>query len=170
MAELQTAANAPKSGKPQRKRLSTRVDLTPMVDLGFLLITFFIFTTTLMQPLVMKLNLPKDGTDTESGEKKTLNLVLADNNTIGYYMGADATQMQFTDYSSKGIRKQIQNAQERVSQEFGDKAQLFTVIKPTPRSSYKNVVDALDEMLINSVTRYVLTDADEKEIGEVGNK
>lgn len=170
MAELQTATNAPKPGKPQRKRLSTRVDLTPMVDLGFLLITFFIFTTTLSKPSVMKLNLPEDGPFTKISEDKTLNLVLADNNTVGYYMGADASQMQFTDYSSGGIRAQIQEAQKKVLQQFGDKGQLFTVIKPTPESSYKNVVDALDEMLINGVSRYVLTEADEKERGGAGKK
>ncbi len=170
MAELQTAATTPKPGKRQQKRLSTRVDLTPMVDLGFLLITFFIFTTTLSKPSVMKLNLPEEGSDFEVGENKTLNLVLAENNTIGYYMGADASRMQFTNYSSGGIRAQIQEAQQKVLQRFGDKGQLFTIIKPTPESSYKNVVDVLDEMLINGVTRYVLTEADEKERNEAGKK
>src|SRR4051812_15397389 len=73
-----------------KKKLSTRVDLTPMVDLGFLLITFFIFTTSLAQPVAMNLAMPDDKPDLEpltTSEKKTLTLILADNNRIFYYDG-----------------------------------------------------------------------------------
>lgn len=163
MAEIQTTATSSKSGKPVRKRLSTRIDLTPMVDLGFLLITFFIFTTALSTPTAMKLNLPKDGPPTPASEAKTLTLVLGKSNRVGYYFGADAAAMQFTNYSGAGIRAEIQKAQKRVGQAFGDKSELFVVIKPTTESSYKNVVDALDEMLINDVKRYVLTEAEGQE-------
>ena len=151
-----------------QKRLSTRVDLTPMVDLGFLLITFFIFTTTLSQPSVMKLNLPQDGPPTLSSEDKTLNLVLYKNNTVGYYFGNDVNRMKFTNYSSSGIRSEIQKAQDKVAQRFGDKSQLFTVIKPTSESTYKNIVDVLDEMLINNVKRYVLSESDKNELEKAG--
>ncbi len=168
MADIQSSIKASKAAKPVQKRLSTRVDLTPMVDLGFLLITFFIFTTTLIRPSVIKLNLPAEGPQITSGEEKTLNLVLCKDNRIGYYMGADASTMQFTNYSSTGLRSEIEQAQNKVALRFGDKLQLFAVIKPTPQSSYKNVVDVLDEMLINNVTRYVLTEADEKELEKSG--
>ena len=170
MAEIQAATASSKSGKPMQKRLSTRIDLTPMVDLGFLLITFFILTTALSTPSVMKLNLPQDEGEhnMQVPESKTLNLVLGKNNTIGYYLGADAGKMQFTNYSTGGLRFEIQKAQDEVSLRFGNKSELFAVIKPTPESSYKNVVDVLDEMLINQVTRYVLTEADEKEMNMPG--
>ena len=170
MAETQTAIASSKPGKSIQKRLSTRVDLTPMVDLGFLLITFFIFTATLMQPSVMKLNLPKEEGNMPVAESKTLNLVLGKNNSIGFYLGADPGKMKFTNYSASGIRNQIQIMQTQIAKRFGDKSQLFAVIKPTPESSYKNVVDVLDEMMINDVKRYVLTDADEKEIEQAGKE
>lgn len=143
-----------------------------MVDLGFLLITFFIFTTTLADPSVMKLNLPNENKDDGMtvAESKTLSLVLYENNTVGYYMGNNLDDMKFTNYSAAGIRFEIQKAQDLVASRFGDKLQLFAVIKPTPESSYKNVVDVIDEMLINDVTRYVLTDADESEKNKTGNK
>ena len=166
MAEIQTATSSHKHGKPTRKRLSTRIDLTPMVDLGFLLITFFIFTTALSTPSVMKLNLPVDDVEDKMtvSKNKVFTLVLGKNNSVGYYFGSDAAAMQFTNYSGAGIRAEIQRAQQQVARKFGDKLELFTLIKPTPESSYKNVVDALDEMLINGVKRYVLTEADAAEV------
>lgn len=163
MAEIQTTTTLLKPGKPVQKRLSTRIDLTPMVDLGFLLITFFIFTTALSTPSVIKLNLPEDGPPTNYSEDKTLCLVLGSDNEIGYYSGSTEDAMQFTNYSASGIRSRIQLAQRLVQQKFGTREQLNVIIKPTKESSYKNVVDVLDEMLINDVKRYVLTEADEQE-------
>ena len=159
MAEIMATNQATKHGKPVQKRLSTRIDFTPMVDLGFLLITFFIFTTTLSTPSVMKLNLPPDGPPSLASEDKTLNLVLYKNNTIGYYLGSNLSAMQLTNYSPQGVRKEIQMVQKQIAQRFGDTSQLYVVIKPTSYSTYKNVVDVLDEMLINSVMRYILTEA-----------
>ena len=59
-----------------------------MVDLGFLLITFFIVTTTLQQQKQMKLLMPKDSTDsTLAGQATTITFILKGNDSIGYYEG-----------------------------------------------------------------------------------
>ena len=152
----------PASGK---KRLSTRVDLTPMVDLGFLLITFFIFTTTMSEATGMKLTLPKDDTTGKpitTAASKTLSLILAGNNRIWYYKGDDLQKIALTDY--KGLRSVITNMRVSVQQQFKDPKETVILIKPTPASSYKNLVDTWDEMTICDISRPVLMEPNQEEI------
>lgn len=107
MAELQNSETRKSKGVRRSKKLSTKVDLTPMVDLGFLLITFFVFTTSITKPTAMKLNLPddpdKDTAITAGG--KTLSILLGDNNTIYYYEGQNIGNMQVSNFSSAGLRE-----------------------------------------------------------------
>ncbi len=83
MAEI-AQQNRSRPGVVKSKKLSTRIDLTPMVDLGFLLITFFIFTTTMAKPNALNLNVPADGIDTKTAAGKTLSLILDKDNNIYY--------------------------------------------------------------------------------------
>ena len=169
MAELQTQTNQQKKGIRKCKKLSTRVDLTPMVDLRFLLITFFIFTTTMSQPKAMGLVLPSDKDKTDSGktpESKTISLILSANNIIYCYHGLEIDKITTTDYTAKGIRNIIVQKQKKLGSHAKE---MVVLIKPTDKSSYGNVVDVLDEMTINSVKTYVLMDADAKEKQVSGN-
>src|SRR4051794_26948964 len=94
MAEMDTSGGGHKKGPgvKKSKKLSTRVDLTPMVDLGFLLITFFIFTTTMSQPTAMQLVMPKDTDNPEEQNKAkesgVLTILLGSDNHVFYYMGS----------------------------------------------------------------------------------
>ncbi|MEO6612417.1 MAG: biopolymer transporter ExbD [Chitinophagaceae bacterium] len=101
-------------GVKKAKKLSTRVDMTPMVDLGFLLITFFVFTATMTTPTTMDLNMPKDITDpkdqTEVKESGVLTIMLGKGNQVYYYEGkltVDATGNNFKQTTYKGIRQII---------------------------------------------------------------
>src|SRR5579885_2152999 len=95
MAEMDTSGGGGKHkkgpGVKKGKKLSTRVDLTPMVDLGFLLITFFVFTTTVSQPTAMKLALPDDTAKPEEQNKAkesgALTILLGKDNNVFYYEG-----------------------------------------------------------------------------------
>jgi biopolymer transport protein ExbD len=103
-----------KGGKPHGKKLSTRVDFTPMVDLGFLLITFFMLTTSLNKPKTMELNMPvKDDNNDKTAVKvsQTVTVLLTGNNQIMYYFSdpvtLDPMTPQITDYSAGGVRPML---------------------------------------------------------------
>lgn len=163
MAEITTTSGSTASN---RKKFSTRVDLTPMVDLGFLLITFFVFTTSISSPTSIKLILPDDGIvegRTKSGETKTLTLLLAEDDNIYYYRGFPGNNMLKTNYNADGVRTVVNDVMNDVAARFGDRKEMTVIIKPTSRSTYKNLVDVLDEMLINGVSRYAVVDLDKVE-------
>ena len=148
------------SRKKGSKKQSPRVDLTPMVDLGFLLITFFIVTTSMKKPVAMKFNTPLEGTNATTAESKTLTLILSNNNKVYYYQGTDSLHTNSCSYDvANGLRKVIGEKQLRVEKQFGTKAETVILIKPTAQSNYKNMVDAIDEMLINDVKRYMIVNA-----------
>lgn len=161
MAEMDTSGGGGHKKGPgvkKAKKLSTRVDLTPMVDLGFLLITFFIFTTTMSQPTAMKLFLPKDTEKKEEQNKVkesgALSLMLGKNNAIYYYEGTlDPQGANFKSTNFKEVRNVIIDKKKRTNPE-----DFVVVIKPTDEATYKNTVDILDEMTINNVKRYALVD------------
>jgi len=106
-------------GVKKAKKLSTRVDMTPMVDLGFLLITFFIFTTTMSTPNTMPLVMPKDNVDqkdlTEVKESGALTIMLGKGNNVYYYEGQlkdDGSNFQTSNYTD--IRKVIADKKKQV--------------------------------------------------------
>ncbi|HEX5025122.1 MAG TPA: biopolymer transporter ExbD [Agriterribacter sp.] len=140
-------------GVKKAKKLSTRVDMTPMVDLGFLLITFFIFSTTMAQPTAMQLIMPKD---TENLEEQTkvkasgaLTIMLGKSNGLYYYEGDDPTKIENTTY--KKIREVVINKKKSTKPD-----DFVVVIKPNDEATYQNVVAILDEMSINDVKKYAL--------------
>ncbi len=150
-------------GVKKSKKASTRVDLTPMVDLGFLLITFFIFTTTMSQPTAMRLFLPKDTEKPEEQNKAkesgALTIMMSKNDVVYYYEGILAPDASnFKTSTFKEIRDVILNKKKQT-----DPKDFVVVIKPTKEATYKNTVDMLDEMTINDVKRYALVDIAEAE-------
>lgn len=165
MAEVSTHQRKSKKGW-QRKPLSTRVDLTPMVDLGFLLITFFIFTTTLAEAKATPIIVPTENTNQpppKASDERTLQIFPTGNNRLYYCMGNDIDNMNETDYTPNGIRAVIINKQNAIAEQFG-KSPLLVLIKPSPSATYGNTVDLIDEMLINNVTSYMLTEPNAKEL------
>ena len=156
MAEINTSTKN-KDKKYLHKHI--RIDLTPMVDLGFLLITFFILTTTMQANTSMRLIMPKDSTDsTEVPRSKTLTFILERHDSIGYYDGL-AKEIKHAGFGE--MRKMIQQKQISLTNNHINKNELILIIKPTKESSYKNFIDALDEIHINDCKHYFVADQEE---------
>lgn len=163
MAEMNTQSNPGKQRGGQRaKKLSTRVDMTPMVDLGFLLITFFMLTTTLLQPKTMDLIMPRDDGEPQSlAESNAMTVLLGANNTLKYYEGMyHPEDVKTTTY--REIREAIIKKKEDIMKNTGDN-KLMVLIKAGKDANYRNVVDIMDEMLINRVDRYAMVDITDEE-------
>jgi biopolymer transport protein ExbD len=166
MAELNTGdGGGGKGGKVRSKKQNSKVDLTAMVDLAFLLITFFMLTTTLSKPQSMNLGLPdkdptKDNVDMKVDENRTMTLMLGENNKLVYYMGllnAPIVGPKDMAYGKDGIRKEILAREKAVLEYTGDKKKgMIVIIKPSKKSSYKNMIDILDEMVISDVPTYTI--------------
>ena len=153
MAEISTSANNG-NDKVRSRKLSTRIDMTPMVDLGFLLITFFMLTTILTKPVVMQLNMPEESIIKAPIEiEKTITVLLDKNNDIYYYKGIAeeaSTKAIKTNFSANGIRKILLDKRQNIGNEFS------VVIKANDTAQYKNVIDLIDELHITNCLRYAI--------------
>src|SRR5438045_1197462 len=158
MAEVQQQGGSEKGGKHNKlraKKSSTRIDMTPMVDLAFLLLTFFILTTTLSKPQTMEINMPEkpkeDDKQPEVNEKKVLTLVLGANDKVYWYVGITEPEAKKTDFSKDGIRKVLLQKKSEIRD-------MIVLIKAMDESKYKNVVDILDEITITNIQRFAIVD------------
>lgn len=165
MAEINSTTRKPSGGKVRAKRFSTKIDMTPMVDLAFLLLTFFILTSTFMKNNVIKLEMPEKPapgvTPPLVNINKVMNLVLAENDKLYCWTGEEPPA-EIT-YSRDGLRKTLLEMQQRIPDGF-------LLIKPKDTSKYHNIIDVLDEVEITGIARYSIvpfTDEDQAYIGRL---
>ncbi|CAM4041596.1 biopolymer transporter ExbD [Flavobacterium antarcticum] len=173
MAQLDTGdSKGGKGGKVRSKKQNSSVDLTAMVDLAFLLITFFMLTTSLSKPQSMDLAMPDKGDknkpeeDILISEERTLNLVLGPKDELKYYMGQLASPKEGPKdltYTKESLRKLILDKIQSVPLATRTAAKpngepLIVLIKASKESTYKNLVDVLDEMAIGKVKVYAIVD------------
>ncbi|MGR3811518.1 ExbD/TolR family protein [Jiulongibacter sp. NS-SX5] len=157
MAEVNISDNKKKAGKP---------DMTPLVDLGFLLITFFIYTTTFNKPAIMGFATPKkEGPNATSPVefKNSITLILTGDDRVFYYQKPlqDVTEKDLieTSYGHTGVRKVIMEMKANAPKEEN----WTLIIKPTDKSNWKNTVDILDEAVITGSNRKALLDLTDRE-------
>lgn len=207
MAEIEGGGGGHKKGKKVRgKKQSTRVDFTPMVDLGFLLITFFMLTTSMSKPQTMEINMPVKKDVTEADESKVkasqaMTLLLTEKDKVVYYFVDQKTGEPGTpvvaNFGKGGIRRillqenrsrnaavdsipvyqQQYKKNEITEEQYKDnvsriksfKDGLIVVIKADDKSTYKNLVDILDEMAVCNIGRYAIVDITPIEIDLLKN-
>ena len=191
-AEVQESSGK-KRGKGKQKKMTVRVDFTPMVDMNMLLITFFMLCTTLSKPQTMEISMPSNDKDITEQQKsmvkasQAITLLLGADNKLYYYEGEpnykDYTSLKETSYTPDGIRSILlqKNAaavnkvralkqqkldleitddeyKKKVSEIKSGKDTPTVIIKATDDASYMNLIDALDEMQICNIGKYVITD------------
>ncbi len=167
-----TMATIDQSSSPRRdkgvkkmSRKSTTVDLTPMVDLGFLLITFFVLTTSMSKPRVLPLVEPNDSIDdapTEVCASCALTLIPAADRTIYYYEGIprDIADIKTTSFDASGLRALILQKRQAIASMADTTRHLILIVKPGDESSMQDFTDIVDEVLINDVRRYFIAEPD----------
>ncbi|TAF78167.1 MAG: biopolymer transporter ExbD [Bacteroidetes bacterium] len=172
MAEIADDGGSKKGGKKGPKKNSTKVDMTPMVDLGFLLITFFMLTTTMSKPKTMELNMPdKSQEDVKQDVKasQTITVILGKDDAVYWFHGTatetkEKDALAKTDFSASGIRKVILDKTKEIGYDQDKKMyKIIIVIKSAETAKYKNVVDILDEMHITGSKRYAIVGLDDTE-------
>ncbi|WP_071144792.1 ExbD/TolR family protein [Bacteroides ihuae] len=191
-AEVQESGNK-KGGKGKQKKMTVRVDFTPMVDMNMLLITFFMLCTSLSKPQTMEISMPSNDKDiTEEQQTKVkasqaITLLLGSEDKLYYYEGEpdykDYSSLKQTTYKPDGLRalllKRNREAVLKVNDLKQQKLNLkisadeynkqvaeikngkdtpVVIIKATDESTYKNLIDALDEMQICNIGKYVIVD------------
>ena len=191
-AEVQESSGK-KRGKGKQKKMTVRVDYTPMVDMNMLLITFFMLCTTLSKPQTMEISMPSNDKDITEQQKsmvkasQAITLLLGADNKLYYYEGEpnyrDYTSLKETTYGANGLRAVLlqKNAaavnqvralkqqkldleitddeyKKKVSEIKSGKDTPTVIIKATDDASYMNLIDALDEMQICNIGKYVITD------------
>ena len=194
MAEVQQKDNG--GGKGKQKKMTIRVDFTPMVDMNMLLITFFMLCTSLSKPQTMEISMPSNAKSiTEEDQTKVkasraITLILGGDDRVFYYTGEpnyeDYTSLKETTYEADGLRAMLmgRNADivakikalkaEKLEKKFSDEeyneramkikdvnTAPVVMIKATDDATYENLVDALDEMQICSISKYAIVDITE---------
>jgi len=126
---IQAESNEKKGGKRRPKKHSTHIDMTPMVDLMCLLITFFMLTTAFSKPKVMEITMP-DNTDTTKTESKTkvrkdltYHIILTGGDKVYWYQGGIDKEtpnpvLHKTDFSKDGLRKFLLEKNEKTFKEI----------------------------------------------------
>lgn len=161
-------------GKKKKSKGVPPIDMTPMVDLGFLLLTFFILTTTMADPKTLPIMVPADKKEddpnqTKVAESKVMNILIVGEDRIYYYMGKPATEggIELNSINhGKGIRTKIMENAEKVRKKWrtkDDPEPMIIMIKMSPDAVYKNMVDIIDEMNITNQKKYMLIDLTKEE-------
>jgi len=163
MAELNSSPEKNDGKKSARKPQSLRVDLTAMVDLALLLVTFFMLTTTLSKHKAMDIAMPVGDEGAAVAQSRTVTLCLGADNKVLLYRGLpENSTPEVISYGKEGLRKALINKQEQIKLETGKS--MIVVLKPSDRSKYGNLVDAIDELNITENKQYAIVNISDKDI------
>jgi biopolymer transport protein ExbD len=171
MAELDTSGGGgKKGGKVRSKKASTRVDLTAMVDLAFLLVTFFMLTTTLNKPKAMDLIMPdkdqKTNLQEPVPETRSMTILLGKDHKLEWFIGQiqkPLTPPTVDNFGKDGIRKVLLDESKRIREASGGKP-MIVLVKPSDKSVYGDMVNIMDELNIANIDIRAIVDITQSDI------
>ena len=170
MAELNSSPQ--KSGTTRRrKKMNTRVDLTAMVDLAFLLITFFIMTTTLAKPKAMPLAMPDGSLGDGVPASRSLTICLGKNDRVMWYLGELKNPViapSITNFGKNGLRQALIETSKMIRNKTGKN--MIVLVKPSNHAVYSNVVNTLDELNITQTSIYSIVDIAPQDVDALKQK
>lgn len=134
------------------RRLGVRLDMTPMVDVAFLLLTFFIMTTTMSRPQTMEINLPPGEARIEIALSNVLTLRVKEDGTIFWNSGEEPPQ-----------KVEFANLRETLEQRAAQNPKLVTIIKIERKGKYEMMVNIMDELNLGNITRFSLVPWEDKD-------
>ncbi|UZJ40649.1 biopolymer transporter ExbD [Prosthecochloris sp. SCSIO W1101] len=143
--------------RQKRKRIGFHIDMTPMVDVAFLLLTFFMLTTTFSRANTMEINIPPEETEVKIAEMNVMTFRIVEEGQAYWSIGEAAPQeIAMYDESeaielSKGLRKLLQ-------EETRKNSKLVIVVKLSGKAKYKNLIDLIDEFNLLKIERFSLDD------------
>lgn len=144
--------------KKAKKRVSIRIDMTPMVDVAFLLLTFFMLTTVFRKPNVLEINLPPQDTKIEMAESNLLTIRVDEQHNLYWNIGFEIPhKFKFADLRKFLVEKAKENPK------------FVVLIKIDRKSKYHTMIDIIDELNLANLGRFSLapmTDIDKKEMSK----
>ncbi|SKC87199.1 ExbD/TolR family protein [Ohtaekwangia koreensis] len=153
MAAITQQSSGDHRGNVRSRKMSIHMDMTPMVDLAFLLLTFFMLTSKLQDPFIMEVTVPDKVKETTPlpmvKAERVITLILGEKNKVYWYHGVQDPKVHVTDFSPQGIRKLLLDKNSEIKD-------MYLLIKPSDKSRYQNLVDILDEIAITKALRYSL--------------
>ncbi len=160
MADVEVAEVRKKGGRKKKRRLAIHIDMTPMVDVSLLLLTFFMLTTAFNRPQAMEINLPPSDTKVEVAETNLMTLLVTPDGSIYYHIGTKPPQkVEWKDFRNLIINSNKANSR------------LITLIKVSRKAKYQDMINILDELNVDNVTRFSLapmTPQDQQALAKVG--
>ncbi|MFA6468071.1 MAG: biopolymer transporter ExbD [Bacteroidota bacterium] len=151
-------------GKKKRKRINVRIDMTPMVDVAFLLLTFFMLTTSMSKPQTMEINLPPSDTKADVAESNLLTLRITEDFRVFWNVGTEKPVT--VDGANK--KERLINLGKLLKERSRANPKLITLIKVDGKAKYIDMVDVMDELNINDISRFSLAPMEDKDKKEIG--
>lgn len=156
--------NPIQEGRRQQKAEKQTVftDMNAMVDLAFLLLTFFMLTTTMVKPKVMEIVMPVPSQDEKKEdvqpikESRAISLLPLSDGRLYIYKGLSVESVQEISYKKEGLRATLREILPSIDKPI-------IIIKPHPECNFRNLVDVLDEMNVLKVERYAIDEFSEKD-------